>query len=106
VKALQAGGVGPTRIYVGSIPFNVGEPELKAVFTKYGEIEFVNMHFEADTGKSKGFAFIQFKKPEDAKKALKDNGVCSKRRERERELGEMSSVSSFPLFFFFFCFFV
>jgi len=50
--------------------FNITEEDLQLVFAPYGEIEFVNLHFDAETGRSKGYAFVQFKRAEDAKKAL------------------------------------
>ncbi|PRP76674.1 RNA-binding protein 39-like isoform 1 [Planoprotostelium fungivorum] len=62
--------VQPTRIYVGALHLDITEDDLKNVFAPFGDIEFVNLHVEPDTGKSKGFAFIQFRKPEDAKRAM------------------------------------
>jgi len=62
--------VQPTRIYVGALHVDLTEDDLKSVFAPFGEIEFVNLHVEPDTGKSKGFAFIQFRRPDDAKKAM------------------------------------
>ncbi|EPQ32028.1 uncharacterized protein PFL1_00226 [Pseudozyma flocculosa PF-1] len=58
------------RLYVGSLHFSLTDENIKAVFEPFGEVEYVDLHREADTGKSKGFAFVQFKEPEDAKKAL------------------------------------
>ncbi len=46
-----------------------------AVFSKYGDIEYINLHTDPETGRSKGFAFVQYKKAEDAKKVLKENGM-------------------------------
>ncbi|KAJ3041062.1 hypothetical protein HDV00_009962 [Rhizophlyctis rosea] len=63
------------RLYVGSLHFNITEEDLKAVFEPFGPIEFVNLHKDPDTGKSKGFAFVQYENAEDAKTALdKMNG--------------------------------
>ena len=39
-------------------------------------MEFVNLHTDPETGRSKGFAFVQYRSPEDAKKALQHcNGL-------------------------------
>jgi len=40
------------------------------VFAPFGDIEFINLHLDPETNRSKGFAFVQYKRPEDAKKAL------------------------------------
>uniref|UniRef100_V5F0G7 Transcriptional coactivator CAPER n=1 Tax=Kalmanozyma brasiliensis (strain GHG001) TaxID=1365824 RepID=V5F0G7_KALBG len=58
------------RLYVGSLHFSLTDENVKAVFEPFGEIEYVDLHREPGTGKSKGFCFIQYKQAEDAKKAL------------------------------------
>lgn len=57
------------RLYVGSLNFSLVAEDVKAVFEPFGEIEDVDLHREPG-GKSKGFAFVQFKKAEDAEKAI------------------------------------
>ena len=59
-----------TRLYVGSLHFNVTETQLMEIFTKYGPVEFINLHRDSETGRSKGYAFVQFQVLEDAKRAL------------------------------------
>eukprot|EP01098_Paradermamoeba_levis_P005351 TRINITY_DN2263_c0_g1_i1.p1 TRINITY_DN2263_c0_g1~~TRINITY_DN2263_c0_g1_i1.p1 ORF type:complete len:277 (+),score=58.80 TRINITY_DN2263_c0_g1_i1:812-1642(+) len=67
---------GPTRLYVGSLHVNITEDDLRLVFAPFGEIEYINLHIDPETNRSKGFAFVQYKKPEDAKKALQQiNGL-------------------------------
>ncbi|PWZ02853.1 splicing factor, CC1-like protein [Testicularia cyperi] len=58
------------RLYVGSLHFSLTDENVKAVFEPFGEIEYVDLHREPGTGKSKGFCFIQFKNADGAKKAL------------------------------------
>ncbi|SPO19807.1 related to RNA-binding region containing protein 2 [Ustilago trichophora] len=58
------------RLYVGSLHFSLTDENVKSVFEPFGEIEYVDLHREPGTGKSKGFCFIQYKHAEDAKKAL------------------------------------
>ncbi|KAI8059639.1 hypothetical protein BC940DRAFT_313241 [Gongronella butleri] len=63
------------RLYVGSINYTITEDDLKQVFQPYGPIDFVDLHRDPTTGRSKGYAFIQFRKVEDAREALnKMNG--------------------------------
>jgi len=58
------------RLYVGSINFKITEEDLKILFKNFGELDFVKLHINPETGRSCGYAFIQYKRAEDAKKAL------------------------------------
>ncbi|TPX37046.1 hypothetical protein SmJEL517_g00846 [Synchytrium microbalum] len=75
--AEQAAGKEPSfnRLYIGSLHFNITEEDLRAVFEPFGPLDLVQMHKDADTGRSRGFAFVQYRKSEDANQALqKMNG--------------------------------
>jgi RNA recognition motif-containing protein len=64
------------RLYVGSIPFNATEESLRELFTSIGEVESVKIITDADTGRSKGFGFVEMSSAEDAKKAIEQlNGT-------------------------------
>ncbi|SJX60196.1 related to RNA-binding region containing protein 2 [Sporisorium reilianum f. sp. reilianum] len=81
------------RLYVGSLHFSLTDENVKAVFEPFGEIEYVDLHREPGTGKSKGFCFIQFKYPEDAKKALEQmNGFVL--AERAIRVGNVNAKGS------------
>ncbi|KAK0551345.1 Phosphatidylinositol-3-phosphatase SAC1 [Tilletia horrida] len=58
------------RLYVGSLHFKLTAEEVKTVFDPFGHVEYVDLHREPGTGKSKGFAFVQFRNPADAQQAL------------------------------------
>ncbi|KAI9323564.1 hypothetical protein BX666DRAFT_2022291 [Dichotomocladium elegans] len=63
------------RLYVGSIHFSLTEEDIKQIFEPFGPLDFVNLHKDPETGRSKGYAFIQYKNPADGKEALeKMNG--------------------------------
>jgi len=47
------------KIYVGNLSFNVTEEELRTEFAALGKVESVNVITDRDTGRSKGFAFIE-----------------------------------------------
>ncbi|EJD04104.1 splicing factor, CC1-like protein [Fomitiporia mediterranea MF3/22] len=64
-----ASGRGAT-LYVGSLHFNLTESDIKQVFEPFGELDFVDLHKDSATGRSKGYAFIHYKRAEDAKMAL------------------------------------
>jgi RNA recognition motif-containing protein len=64
------------KLYVGSIPFNATEESLRDLFKSIGEVESVKIITDADTGRSKGFGFIEMSSAEDAKKAIEQlNGT-------------------------------
>ncbi|KZP31396.1 splicing factor, CC1-like protein [Athelia psychrophila] len=67
VTAPQGGAM---QLYVGSLHFNLTEADIKQVFEPFGELEFVDLHRDPMTGRSKGYAFVQYKKVEDARMAL------------------------------------
>ena len=58
------------RLYVGSLHFSITEDDLRTVFEAHGPLDFVNLHIDPELGRSKGFAFVQYTNPADAKSAL------------------------------------
>ncbi|KAK3113899.1 Phosphatidylinositol-3-phosphatase SAC1 [Teratosphaeriaceae sp. CCFEE 6253] len=72
--ATQSNGIPFHRLYVGNIHFSITEEDLKNVFEPFGELEFVQLQKE-EQGRSKGYGFVQFVDPAQAKEALeKMNG--------------------------------
>jgi RNA recognition motif-containing protein len=47
------------KLYVGNLPFNTTEDELRAVFEKHGSVGSVSVITDRDTGRSRGFAFVE-----------------------------------------------
>ena len=65
-----------SRIYVGSINFEIKEDTIKLAFLPFGPIKSVNLSWDPVTNKHKGFAFIEYELPEAAQLALEQmNGV-------------------------------
>lgn len=63
-------------IFVGSLPFKVEESELKEVFEEFGEVTSVKIITDRETGRSKGFGFIEMPDDEAAQKAISEvNGA-------------------------------
>ncbi|MEO7774012.1 MAG: RNA-binding protein [Steroidobacteraceae bacterium] len=48
-----------TTIYVGNLPFNMGEQDVRALFERHGTVLSVKMINDRDTGKARGFGFIE-----------------------------------------------
>ena len=58
-------------IYVGQLPYNVSEDELKDLFTPFGEIASLNLIKDKFSGRSKGFAFVDMPNNSEADTAIK-----------------------------------
>lgn len=59
-------------IYVGNIPRQSTEEELKELFTTYGEVSKVNIIKDKFTGESRGFGFVEMSDDESAEKAINE----------------------------------
>src|SRR5262245_49879531 len=57
------------RIYVGNLSYQTTENDLTNLFEQVGQVESVNIITDRDTGRSKGFAFVEMSN-EDAEKAI------------------------------------
>jgi cold-inducible RNA-binding protein len=60
----------PTRLFVGNLSYQTAENDLQDYFSQAGAVTSVNLMLDKMTGKSRGFAFIEFASPEDANKAI------------------------------------
>lgn len=47
------------RIYVGNLPFSATEEELSNMFGEYGEVSNVDIIMDRQTGRSRGFGFVE-----------------------------------------------
>jgi RNA recognition motif-containing protein len=57
-------------IFVGNLSFNTAEDELRQVFEAYGQVDRVSIMTDRDTGRSRGFGFVEMTNAEDAEKAI------------------------------------
>jgi RNA recognition motif-containing protein len=48
-----------TRLYVGNLPFSATEESLRALFSKHGTVEKVSLITDRDTGRPRGFGFVE-----------------------------------------------
>jgi cold-inducible RNA-binding protein len=58
------------KIYVGNLAFSATEAELRGMFEAHGPVESVSIITEPDTGRSRGFAFVEMPNDGDAEKAI------------------------------------
>ena len=52
------------KLFVGGLPQDAKDPEIREYFSKYGEIDVITLKTDQNTGRSRGFAFVVFKSVE------------------------------------------
>jgi cold-inducible RNA-binding protein len=57
-------------IFVGNLDFNTGEDELRKLFEVHGQVDRVSIMTDRDTGRSRGFGFVEMASAEDGEKAI------------------------------------
>jgi cold-inducible RNA-binding protein len=57
-------------IFVGNLDFNTSEDELRQLFEAYGQVDRVAIMTDRDTGRSRGFGFVEMASAEDGEKAI------------------------------------
>ena len=58
------------KLYVGNLPYEVGETELQELFAQAGSVESVNIMRDQMTGRARGFGFVEMSTDEEAQKAI------------------------------------
>lgn len=57
-------------IYVGNLSFDVQEDDLRRLFAEFGTVESAAVITDRDTGRSRGFGFVEIASSEDGKRAI------------------------------------
>jgi cold-inducible RNA-binding protein len=58
------------RIYVGNFPYEMSEQEIQETFSAHGQVEEVAIVRDRDTGRSRGFAFVEMPSSDEAQAAI------------------------------------
>ena len=58
------------KIFVGNLDFKTGEDELRQLFAQHGKVDRVSLMADQDTGRSRGFAFVEMPNSDEAEKAI------------------------------------
>ncbi|MHA7109434.1 RNA recognition motif domain-containing protein [Sunxiuqinia elliptica] len=59
-------------IYVGNLDYNLGEDELGEIFAEYGEVVSVKIVKDRETGRAKGFGFVEMAVEAEGDKAVEE----------------------------------
>ena len=58
------------KLYVGNLPFSATEDQIRELFAQYGEVQSVNLIADRDTGRPRGFGFVEMENAQEAIRAL------------------------------------
>ena len=61
-----------TNIYVANLPYSSGDDELRSAFEAYGTVEKATVIKDRDTGRSRGFGFVEMPDKAEAEKAIEE----------------------------------
>lgn len=59
-----------SKLYVGNLPYSTSEDDLRSLFAQAGTVNSVALIKDRDTGRSKGFAFVEMANQAEAEKAI------------------------------------
>lgn len=57
-------------LYVGNLPHSTTEAELRSIFEAYGTVDKITLVTDRDTGRSRGFGFVEMTNASEADKAM------------------------------------
>jgi len=57
-------------IYVGNLSYSATDQDLRAAFEQYGEVASASVVMDRDTGRSRGFGFVEMVNDQDARNAI------------------------------------
>jgi cold-inducible RNA-binding protein len=60
------------KLYVGNLPYEIGEAELQELFSRAGSVESVTVMRDQATGRARGFGFVEMSSDADAEKAIRE----------------------------------
>jgi RNA recognition motif-containing protein len=60
-----------TKLFVGSLSYNVDDNQLRELFATIGEVTSATVITDRDSGQSKGFGFVEMSSDKDAQEAIK-----------------------------------
>lgn len=62
------------KIYVGNLPFSANETEVRALFSQHGTVESVSLPTDRETGRPRGFGFVEMSQADAARAIQNLNG--------------------------------
>jgi len=93
-----------TKLYVGNLPFTATEDGVRALFATHGSVQNISMITDRDTGRPRGFAFVEMSNDDAARamQALNDTDFegralrVNEAQDRERSSGANGAKRGSP----------
>jgi RNA recognition motif-containing protein len=70
-QSATEGRPSPSRLFVSNLPYETTAAELKELFSSVGPVSFLSLPVERESGKPRGFAFVEFAEPTHAEEAIR-----------------------------------
>jgi cold-inducible RNA-binding protein len=58
------------KLYVGNLPYSFGDSDMEQAFGQYGTVSSAKVMMDRDSGRSKGFGFVEMSSPAEAQAAI------------------------------------
>jgi cold-inducible RNA-binding protein len=58
------------KLYVGNLPYSFSDSDMEQAFSQFGTVASAKVMMERDTGRSKGFGFVEMSSPAEAQAAI------------------------------------
>ncbi len=65
-----------SKIYVGNLPFSASEADVRALFSQHGTVESVSLPTDRETGRPRGFGFVEMSQADAARAIQNLNGYA------------------------------
>ena len=59
------------KLYIGNLPFSATEDELRELFERHGSVDSINVIMDRETGRPRGFAFVEMSEASAATNAIR-----------------------------------
>jgi RNA recognition motif-containing protein len=69
-KSFEGGLPVAKKLYVGNLSYDMTDNELQTMFEQFGQVQSVQIIMDRDTGRSKGFGFVEMSNPQEAQAAI------------------------------------
>jgi RNA recognition motif-containing protein len=67
---MSKGGVNALKIYVGNLSYSSSEDDIRTAFSQFGTVDSVDVIIDRNSGRSKGFGFVEMSDAAEAKAAI------------------------------------
>src|SRR5438034_6039303 len=86
------------RLFVGNLPYDTTEDEIRNHFSPVGQLSYVSIPLDRETGKKRGFAFVEFAEASQAEAAIRQFNNQPFKDRKSTRLNSSHTVISYAVF--------